>query len=285
LPVVIALLEDVRRRLTAHSVRAPIQYVAGARERPQLYTLEPRRTVMSSVDRVVTIHDGRRASPPPALDREGFTLARHASRVRDFTDLGELDAVYRAEVRDVVAGLTAAPRVFIHPKMILRSNAHAPYDGAVLAEPTAPVVHCDFTAASIAAEARAAVEREGIAELPTGRVLALNVWRALSPPPQDMPLALCDLRTVRERDLVPSDSYGNRGSAAFHAEISLLQHHRRHRWCYFPSMANDEIIVFQQFDSGASGPSAVPHVSFRDPRARATSPRLSIEARAFVFFS
>jgi hypothetical protein len=281
---VIGLLKKVRARFETAPVKAAIRYVARGSERPQLYTLEPQRTVMAAADHRMAIHDARAASPPPEFTREGFMLVRHASRVRNFADRAELEGVYREELRALVIRLTGSPRVFIHPNMILRSNSHARSDGDLLAEPPAPLVHCDFTARSVVDEARAAVNRDGIAQVPDGRLLALNIWRPLSPPPHDFPLALCDMRSIRNADLVLSNSYGNRGSATFDSELYLLRHHSSHRWSYYPWLMNDEVILFQQFDTAAAGPSAVPHVSFCDPRARATSPRLSLEARAFVFF-
>ena len=32
------------------------------------------------------------------------------------------------------------------------------------------------------------------------------MWRALSPPPQDVPLALCDARTLAHADLIAADA-------------------------------------------------------------------------------
>jgi hypothetical protein len=43
--------------------------------------------------------------------------------------------------------------------------------------------------------------REGVA-LVRHETAVYNVWRVLSPPPQDMPLAVCDARTVAREDLV-----------------------------------------------------------------------------------
>ena len=96
--------------------------------------------------------------------------------------------------------------------------------------------------------------------------MAYNVWRALTPPPQDFPLALCDLRTVREDHLIRADSVGNPANGGESVEFYLAPFDPGHRWCYFSDLTRDEVLLFKQFDTAASGPSGCPHTAFRDPR-------------------
>ena len=60
----------------------------------------------------------------------------------------------------------------------------------------------------------------------------------------------------------------------------------KHRWCYFPKMQMDEVLLFQQFETDTSLPGRMTfHTAFVDPTARPDVPkRQSIECSAFLFF-
>ena len=144
--------------------------------------------------------------------------------------------------------------------------------------------HIDHSPASIPMLIAAAEQRRGEGAPPWTRIAFYTVWRSLSEPPQDRPLALCDLRTVDESELVRADAIANPGSLAYQSEFLMLLHNARHRWSYFSNMVPGEALLFKQFDSAARGPSGCPHVSVRSPDAGAAVPRLSIEARVCAFF-
>jgi hypothetical protein len=147
----------------------------------------------------------------------------------------------------------------------------------------APVAHVDYSRASLAMLTEAAAARRGCATPKWRRLALFTIWRAISPPPQDWPLAICDVRTVRSEDLVAADAIANAGALAYSAEFLMLRQAPRHRWSYYPDMTADEVLLFQQLDSARQGPSGCPHVSFAAPSAQA-SPRVSIEARICAFF-
>ena len=118
------------------------------------------------------------------------------------------------------------------------------------------------------------------------RVVAYNLWRAITPPPQNPALALCDLRTVRGDQLVRAESIGGRGAPQARMEFYVLRHDPDHRWCWFSNLQPDELLVFQQFDTAAAGPSGCPHTAFLDPRCPPGAPaRASLEARAYAVFA
>jgi hypothetical protein len=109
-------------------------------------------------------------------------------------------------------------------------------------------------------------------------------WRALSPPPQDFPLALCDGRTVLAEDLVPIDYYQDAGGRDRIVRSWGSHFSPRHQWWYFPDMTAEEMIVFKGFDSANPGAASTLHVSFDDSTAEAAVPRTSIESRYFALF-
>ncbi len=169
--------------------------------------------------------------------------------------------------------------------VVLRSRSHPQYAEGVIADRVADVVHCDRTDRSVWIEARSALEHYRIETPPEGRLVSYNLWRTLTPPPQDFPLALCDLRTIREEHLVRGLSSGNAVNRGQEVEFYLSLFDPGQRWCYFSNLTRDEVLVFQQYDSAASGPSGVLHTAFRDPSCtKPSTTRVSVEARAYVFF-
>jgi hypothetical protein len=222
----------------------------------------------------------------PAIDKEGFALLRRPSRVTDFTSREQLDTIYRREVEEIVKAETGARRTFTLNHLICRSERHdAGAPEAAAADPPFHSVHSDFTASSAPRLAAEELERRGLPGRIDGRLAFYNVWRSLRPPPQDVSLALCDSRSVSPEDLVPAVAVAIPGTKLREVEYLHYRHSRRHRWCYFPAMEPDEVILFRQYDSGAAQPSACPHSAFTNPSVpKGTPPRLSIEARVLVLF-
>lgn len=266
-------------------VEAEIRYLRDARVRPHVDTYDHSKTFVPTAKHRVRFHDLRAdGAPSPSLDAEGFTLIAHRSEAADFGDARQHDA-YSEELRQLLCELTGSPLVFVSPLMVLRSRSHPHYSGDVIADRVAEMVHCDRTDRSVRMEAAVALRHRGIDTMPEGRLVAYNLWRVLSPPPQDFPLALCDLRTVRAEHLVRADSTGDPTSSGEELEFYLPLFDRGHRWCYFSNLTRDELLMFRQYDSAASGPSGVPHTAFRDPScASSAATRVSVEARAYVFF-
>jgi hypothetical protein len=126
------------------------------------------------------------------------------------------------------------------------------------------------------------------AELRLGqRLVGFNIWRAISGPPQDIPLAVCDARSVAPQDLVPGDGVYDEGdpSTWWELEAYLVRHNPAHRWIYFRDMRPDEALIFRAYDNLPQWRAGVPHSAFDDPSCPPGGPpRVSIEARAFAIF-
>src|SRR5206468_11213105 len=109
-------------------VEATISYLAAMPERPFFFLYDPppgtpwRNT--RGDRRPMPIRDARQLDPPPSLDREGFTLARHVTAVEDLYDEQAVRGVYYRELETLVKDVTGAARVvaFDHN---LRSAARA----------------------------------------------------------------------------------------------------------------------------------------------------------------
>jgi hypothetical protein len=114
-----------------------------------------------------------------------------------------------------------------------------------------------------------------------GRVQIVNLWRPIRGPLRDTPLAVCDARTVKMDQLVPSELvYRDRVG-----EIYSVTFDSAHQWFYLPDMEADEGLLVKCYDSETDGRARfAPHSAFTDPTTPPDArPRESIELRTLVF--
>jgi hypothetical protein len=114
------------------------------------------------------------------------------------------------------------------------------------------------------------------------RFAIINLWRPISGPVEESPLALCDAASIAPADLVPTDLiYRDRIG-----ETYALAHNPAHRWYYFPRMRADEAVLIKCYDSAEDGRARfAAHGAFDDPTSPPNArPRESIEARTIAFF-
>jgi hypothetical protein len=110
-----------------------------------------------------------------------------------------------------------------------------------------------------------------------------NVWRAMTPPPQDVPLAICDQRTLDQRDWVQGSAV-EPGMPGFVDNFTSV-HNPAQRWHYFADLTPDEMIVFKAWDNGPNALMGCLHGAFQHPNVpKGTVPRVSAEIRFFCFF-
>lgn len=225
------------------------------------------------------------------LEREGFRIVRFPSSVVDFHQLQldpAVDAQYMEETAAMLTELVGAARVIMLGGGKKRYGESAVDQLAVLknAKP-ARYPHADNTDAS-------ALELANLFDMFVDgfnlhayrRWAMYNVWRAITPPPQDFPLALCDARSVSPTDemtvtAITEELQGN----IVHDTVSYV-HNPGHRWYYFPDMTIDEVIVFKSGDSDPTGAVRVAHTAFTDPTCPSGVPtRASVEMRALAVFA
>ncbi|MEZ5893342.1 MAG: CmcJ/NvfI family oxidoreductase [Parvularculaceae bacterium] len=261
------------------SVKAEINYSAPMAGRPRFYANDHSRDSLNLDPRVVDIVDGRRH--PPSLDREGFALVSHRSNVKDFRD-PQYHNLHKREIEALVVRLTGADMAVVNSPGVLRFGEKSPESGALNNSRPARFIHIDIndeTAAQFC-EASAPADKK------VKRCAQYNIWRVLTPPPQDVPLAICDARSLAPEDLIEADAiFDMKGRPDWSFTALLVKASPRHRWVWFPDMTIDDVIVFITNDSDPSRPHHTPHSAFNNPLCPAdAAPRASIEMRAVAYW-
>ncbi|HEY6869556.1 MAG TPA: CmcJ/NvfI family oxidoreductase [Novosphingobium sp.] len=239
----------------------------------------------------VTVRNARLAGPF-TIAEHGFCLTRHVSGVTDWAANYGPDSPYAREVAEAVLGLTGADLVVPMGGMIRSSGS----TGETV-QPPAAEAHVDFTTRS----AHKVAERMYRVARPAGagydRFVCFSFWRALSPPPQDMPLALCEAGSVGDHegthntkidvDAIPE---GDALFAPIAGEEDMIaatvfHYSAAHRWWYFPDMTADEALFITFHDSDHNRAWRCPHTAFRDPSRPDAEARHSMEFRGVAFFT
>ncbi|MCW5658673.1 MAG: methyltransferase [Burkholderiaceae bacterium] len=269
---------------TLQTVRSGLNYLKPTHEVPCSYAFEPpagtpwENCEYELLD--VDIRDGRHTAS--SLDREGFALHTAPSRVASFAAEEQIRSVYYAECEALALQLTGGRRALVFDHLLRRADrAQLNFGRRRKGEPAAANgrIHNDYTEAS--GKRRLAMVLGDPAEVATvGRYCILNFWRSVAGPVRDMPLAVCDARSIQAAELVAGQVRYPRRTG----EIYYLLHSTRHRWSYFSEMQRDEVLVFKQYDSQVSGTTRfTPHAAFTLPDiAPDTPPRESIELRCLV---
>jgi hypothetical protein len=264
-------------------MQAHISYTADTGEKLVNETFGPnnilRRSTGTSELREVEIADGRALASGLSLDANGFELVEHKSAVKSFFDPEELKKVYYPEVEALVKARSGAARVVVFDHT-LRSGSEEEREAKQVREPVLSA-HNDYTEWSGPQRVRDLLPDEAD-ELLKHRFAIIQVWRPIRNPIEQMPLAICDARTIATEDLVVSERrYPNRVGQTY-----AITYNPAHFWYWFPRMRRDEAIIFKVFDSMTDGRARwTAHTAFDNPLAPAdAAPRESIEIRTLAFF-
>jgi hypothetical protein len=209
-------------------------------------------------------------------------------QVTDFYDRNQLDNEYTGEMASFLKAMTGADEVIVLSAPVLRKNKEDP--GSTY-QPRAMDVHTDYSPANAEWAAGNRVDNVGS----YSRFICINIWRPLTPPPQDWPLGLVDARTVGSDEgiaypmiIVPSipDKLPIVPLPPYQIEGANFVHKPEHEWRYFSDMTKDEVLVFKLYDSDRKNGSKswrCPHTAFYDER-KGTIPRESVEVRTICYF-
>jgi hypothetical protein len=273
-----------RPQQQAAEVEAELNYLVPTGVKPAAYAYEPPPGVPRGSGEYrphrVRIANARLRPPPGglALDRNGFELHHAPSALRDFSDDAAIRSTYYAQAEQLLKQWTGATRVVIFDHT-LRDGDSQRADG--VREPVHRI-HNDQTFVSGPRRVRDHLPAGEAAQLLQRRFAIVNLWRPVGEAVESSPLALCDSRSIDERDLVAQDLiYPN-----MTGETYAFVHNPAHRWYSFPHMTPDEALLIKIYDSAGDGVSRLTaHTAFDDPNSPPDArPRRSIELRTLLFF-
>ncbi len=226
----------------------------------------------------VTLYDMRPLLNEVSLDREGFAIVRQESSVQNFYDSAEVVARYYPEVARLVREHTGAVKVHVFDHNVRnRSMAERRESGVY-----GPIkfAHNDYTFKSGPQRVHDLLPDEAEALL-SNRFAIVNVWRPIRGPVEESPLAVCDGRSMQQRDFIEQDLiYRDRNG-----EVYAVAYNPHHRWFYLRGQRKDEVLLLKCYDSDPHVTRFTAHSAFEDPTsAPGAAPRESIEVRTLVFF-
>ncbi|KAF8908196.1 hypothetical protein CPB84DRAFT_1834692 [Gymnopilus junonius] len=217
-----------------------------------------------------------------SLDTTGFQYYKHPANHTTFANDEEIIREYYPESIELIKKLTGASRVELFDHTVRRRRPDQVGDTPDTRQPVAQV-HVDQTTKSAVARVHRHLPAEDVPKLLANRFQIINLWRPISHPAFDWPLALCDHRSVGPNDVFPMALvYPDR-----EGETLGVKHSPGHKWKFLSGMTPDELVLIKCFDTIQDGSVAIftPHTGFQDPNTPAGTPlRESIELRALVFY-
>jgi hypothetical protein len=268
---------------TSHSVLGTLGFSEPMGFRPKFHANDNTKDVLNVVPRAVPIEDVRYRQTPPSLDRDGFRLYPHKTAVGDFRDRSELEQVHVGEIRELLLNVSGADHVTVTGPGILRFGERSKDSGALNNSRPARFVHVDVsdaTATSFYARSKPDNGRR------VRRSAQYNVWRVITAPPQDVPLAVCDSRSLAPEDLITADAiFDQNGVVAFSFEALLIRHNPKQHWAFYSNMRPEEALIFKTNDSDPECAHCVPHGAFDNPDCPPeVPPRASLEMRGIAYW-
>ncbi|AKH41314.1 hypothetical protein FHS61_001841 [Altererythrobacter atlanticus] len=298
-----AAADDIEE--TARKVQATIRYVDPGDFVTRRYVSQGEEINTGTYsDHRVIVRDGMPIRDHFQLDTHGFMIAKNPTAITDFHDKEMVDRLYEREVEDHVRRLTGADKVVARGWMIRTSadlterarqkSENYQHTGGI--QPPAGEAHIDINTPTAQRMAEMTYKKE----FPDGpgykRFLISSYWRTFSPPPQDVPLAVCDGRTShsgeeKSNTLFVVDEFpkGDALTAPVEGEEEMMaatipSFSPEHRWWYFSNMQADDVLLFKFHDSDHSRTWRCPHTAFIDPSFPDAHTRASIEVRSVAFF-
>ena len=261
-------------------VTAQVRYInAEWRDRseaPRIGSKETRRA--NTAYQTVEIHDDRPRLVAGHLDLDttGFTLANHRTECREFREEETVRRIYLPEMCNLIAQLTGATAAYAYGHLVRTETPTDFNDGY------ARFVHCDYNVKRIEEMSHAVLRNHNVEPANNEQYGWYNTWQPFDNPAINNPLAFIDAGSLPEADVIDYFYTGRNRDSLVAAPV----YNPAHRWCYFPNMTPDEVIITKQMDQRPGRAVYCPHTSFENPLAGEDAPpRRSIETRIVAVFS
>ncbi|KAH6989254.1 hypothetical protein BKA56DRAFT_668414 [Ilyonectria sp. MPI-CAGE-AT-0026] len=223
----------------------------------------------------VPIYDVRGHEVEFKLNTNGFEYMKHDFEHQPMEKIEQPDHPYLTEVSSVLKAFLQAKDVVIYDCNVRKIGNPKFFQAARSA-------HVDHSSGNVRWRLQEALSRSRPNGIIYDRWLAVILWRPLSNPVTDWPLAVCDFTSIEDEDLHAVDTVlPHRVNEIYH-----LEHNPGHKWYYMSDQCPNESLVMKIFDSDAAQAQYSAHAAFDSTKMRQQlgPPRQSADVRAFVFF-
>jgi hypothetical protein len=263
------------------SVVAGINYVASDCSQPFVNNGDFSKNILPLEKVEVRIHDADSFASPPRVDVEGFCRVPHKVDLAALADSQDAQAAYRNTLLPLLQEVSNADELVIAPFCVIRRQAMSRIRTDIKESLGADFAHWDVTDLGfeqVTDHFYARPSKPGVR-----RRALYNTWKLLSEAPTNLPLAMCDARSVGPADVVAGGAYFP--SVDSIVDTGFFHRNDHFRWVYYSKLTSDDLLIFKQFDTDATQPKMVPHSAFNDPSAPVgAAPRISIEARCMAYW-
>lgn len=209
----------------------------------------------------------------------------------------ELNTTYADEIRDFVTKLTGADKIVVFGPVRRTTHDKKPEleDKDWNDQPPASDVHVDYTPRRAECLSEDFAAKNGFSRKDFKHVKFINLWRAISPGPQNWPLAVCRGDSVGDEEgvinhLLYVDEVPDMANLPeelphdpMFPEGSLFTFQPTHEWMYYSNMNKNELLAFTLYDSKKQKPWRVPHCAFYND-IEGAKVRESVEIRTVCYF-
>ncbi|PYH43905.1 uncharacterized protein BP01DRAFT_322230 [Aspergillus saccharolyticus JOP 1030-1] len=252
--------------------------------------------VFREADQTEIIRDVRELAdnPPFSLEITGFAYIRcptpTLTRAHEYSDPNNIQNVFLPECEAILRGaVEGAETVMIFDwKIRKRKSAKERRTRNPNLQGFARQVHIDTlltrdkNATPIMERIRKHLSEES-QYLLSGRIQLINLWRPITGPVEDQPIAVCDGRSVDSSKLIETDM--TQGEYTGTMLYPQYEPNGSCQWYYMSSQEAEDVLLFKGFDTNEDSVKYTPHTSFvprRNPKIVPPS-RVSVEVRALVF--
>ena len=209
------------------------------------------------------------------LDRSGFMLTQHRTRLTEFRNPDVVADGYYSEMKELVCRVTGASRALVRSHLVRTEKPVDFNDGY------ARFVHCDYNVARLCDMAHELLARDGVTPRENWTYAWYNTWQPFDHQVPNNPLAWIDWQSLPLPDVIDYFYTGHNQDSLVAAPV----YNPDHRWWYIPLMETTEILIVKQLDSRPGRAVYCPHTSFDMSGAAPDSlPRRSIETRLLAVF-
>lgn len=240
----------------------------------------------------VTVRDGQEVADGFQADVHGFQYLREPSGINDYSSPSVFLADYEQSQVSMLKRFLGADQIASLGSMLRTAGDQQARDMG----PPASEAHVDFETSAAHAYARIIYEKNFPEGPGFSRFVASSLWRPISQPPHDWPLAVCDFRSVGPNEgtrnaMVVVDTMPTEEEmfAPIEGEdklpaASIFPFNPEHCWWFFSGMTPDEALFIKFHDSDHARAWRCIHSAFHNPATPQANIRESIELRTMAYF-